>query len=175
MIFLTLLKISCTIKVYQSTINIPEAKISGIHFRNVQEHSNLSNDLSVCVRINFKRFDRDFCTKILDFGSFLWLHAPNTPGTWLGFGNYDKTNAYSNWILREPQNNDYDIWTVNTWHHFCMGYSKLKSEVQVVKVKIALILHFFTLKLSTCHFFLVVVFGLSVKVHRVTILQVNYI
>ena len=140
LIFLTLLKISCTLKVYQSTIKIPEAIISGIHFKNMKEYSKLSNNLSVCARLNYKRFDGDFCTKIVDFGpflkkSFLWLKAPNKPGTWLGFGNYGRANAYSNWILREPQNNDYDIWTVNTWHHFCMAYSKLESKIQVVKVK----------------------------------------
>ena len=146
-----ILTISCSLNVYQSTIKIPEAKISGIHFKTAKEYSNLSNDLSVCVRINYQRFDRDFCTKILDFGTFLWLNAPNKPGTWLGFGNYGKPNAYSNWILRELPNNDYDIWTVKTWHHFCMAFSKLDSKVQVAKVKNSNSTFCHTPTIKSCH------------------------
>ena len=132
---------------YKSTNKILEETLSGLHYKNEFKNITSMNNINICIRFNYKRLSPDTTsTRIFDIyqndktlsinkiaSSFLVLPA-RYPVTWFGFGLSHQEFSFSNWILGEPPDN-YMIWRVNRWHHFCLSFSKYRSSITIVKVK----------------------------------------
>ena len=72
-----------------------------------------SNSLTFCVRLNYKRLGEKsyvfFVESAQEGGEpFLWVKA-NYPNSWFGFGNFETSMAYSNWILNDPINEEFRL------------------------------------------------------------------
>ena len=61
------------------------------------------------------------------------------PSTWFHFGNQNRENARSNWIMKDLFRNSFLQWYVDKWHHLCISYDKKNNHIAVVKV----LLYFF--------------------------------
>ena len=131
---------SCfSLKLYKS--NLPflnESENSGLHYTNEHEGFTFSNSITFCLRFKYQRLFKD--PKILLIqephanNNFLMLNA-QYPHTWFHFGNVYYESARSNWILKDPVKNNFNIWYANKWQHLCISYSKLTSYISVVKVR----------------------------------------
>ena len=142
LILAALFSLTESIKVFRSTIEIPQETVSGIHFRNTDKVRTQNNSFTSCIRLNYGRFSPHKEAMIFNFDfsnhtfqttrPFLWVPA-TYPATWLGLGVPEKENHYSNWILMELPDN-YNVWITNAWHHFCLSFSKIRSSISVVKV-----------------------------------------
>ena len=131
---------SCALKIYHSTLPISSnSGVSGLKYKNEQNKDfDFDEGLTVCARFNYKKlggkawlFDFD---KQEGIGkSFLWFRIMY-PATWFGFGNYGGGKRYSSWALKDPRNNNYNIWYANRWHHVCIAFDKRRSHIAVIKV-----------------------------------------
>ena len=142
-LFFTILLVTAVqgIKVYRSTLDFLEEKLSGLHFLNSQNHSDFAQSFGLCLRFNFKRLGKSsditkpriiYIPSPYSKRNFLTLTA-EYEGAWFHFGNYERPNAYSNWVLFEPPDN-FKIWSANKWHHLCIAFEKSTSFVKLVKV-----------------------------------------
>ena len=46
----------------------------------------------------------------------------------------------SNWIMKDPKTNQFNIWYADHWHHLCICYTKATSSISIVKVSLLLCL-----------------------------------
>ena len=140
LVWLTILKISSSLVIFESDRVQNQQNMSGIHFQNTIGTVVSNNDLSVCARVNYYKlnpvqqkailFDFQVTHETSDsLEPFLWFFASYHPASWFGF------HRFANWVLRELPDN-YRIWTINIWHHVCLTFLKSKSKVVVVKVKV---------------------------------------
>ena len=143
-LFIAILIVSGTkgIKVYRSTVDFLDEKLSGLHFLNNQNPAKFSQSFGLCLRFNFKKLGKssDITKPTIIYipnphskKSFVRLRA-EYEGTWFHLGNYERQNAFSNWVLFEPPDNFYLIWSANKWHHLCFAFEKSTSFVTLVKV-----------------------------------------
>ena len=137
LLVLLLLNYSDSLKIYQSTIQIPDQQVSGLHFINEQYQVYFSNSFTICERLHYMRmakFNRQaiilYIPNYQSSRPFLSLSAEYL-GNWFHLGLYP--HAYSNWIIRELPDN-YNIWSSNQWHHVCLAFNKLYSSIALVKV-----------------------------------------
>ena len=128
------------LKIYKSTIPIEtDGGVSGLQYLNSGNNPNTFKDeFTICLRFNFKRLGPN--ARILSVDSpfssqkdYVWLIA-NYPNTWFGVGHmgHDE-NTYSNWVLLDP-NYKTNLWIANKWHHFCLSFSRSKSNIIAVLV-----------------------------------------
>ena len=135
---------SCfSLKVYHS---IPKNKgttgeESGFRYSE-QQNLNIGqitkNDLTFCIRFNYKTLDDILLFKFkpkISGSKFTYLHIVY-PKSFFGLGltNDDGKSVSSSWILKNPITNDFNIWFAFKWHHFCFAYESTKSRISVVKV-----------------------------------------
>ena len=56
-------------------------------------------------------------------------------------GNEEKgiePGYFSNWIMKDPKTNQFNIWYADHWHHLCIRYAKATSSIAIVKVSLSL-------------------------------------
>ena len=56
-------------------------------------------------------------------------------------GNEEKgiePGYFSNWIMKDPKTNQFNIWYADHWHHLCIRYAKATSSIAIVKVSLML-------------------------------------
>ena len=139
-VLFVIIQVSTCVTVYKSSLtSLKTDNISGLHYLKEPNQTTPSKSVSftVCVRINYKSLlDAHvlfFHNKQAPYNAFLWLPAMY-PTTWWGFGNFEKgKRAYSNWILKDPERNDFFTWTTTHWHHVCISYDKNSSVLSLVK------------------------------------------
>ena len=136
------LKFTNALYSYKSTLSLLEAnhKISGLHLLKNDElsNTNYSNSFSTCIRFNYNRLGIGNEARIFDYawpaGSarpFLYMYA-RYPQSWMSFGHYENPTAFTGLILSENQ--IYNIWATQRWHHLCLAFDKANWGIRIVKV-----------------------------------------
>ena len=127
--------------IYKSNLSLStELGVAGLHYlKRKDQDVTLTHSLTACIRINFKRLNRDGRARIFAIDNpaseedLLTLRA-QYPSTWIAFGNQERGEGYfSSWILKDPLTASYQIWSTNQWHHVCVAYAKASSRFTVVK------------------------------------------
>ena len=130
---ITALKAYRSIEVVNDTL--VKTRQHGLHYLKQNQTATFTNSVTFCLRFNYKRFgiwNEAVIWKIKEPG--LLILSARYPATWLHFGNNHRPNAHSNWVLQDPNTNDFNMWRMNTWHSLCIAYNKKTSHIAVVKV-----------------------------------------
>ena len=137
------------LKIYESNVaSKGENIITGLHYkRQGNENPVLTNSLTICLRFSLKRLGP------LNNPGHNWnpiplIVIPSSKTNWfLGIvagypqsrifldpnQNYGDT-SFINMILHDPDNDNYLIWKLYTWHQICFSYSEQNSQIRFVKV-----------------------------------------
>ena len=132
-----------SLKVYRSIEVVNDNSIKtrqhGLYYLKQNQTATFTNSVTFCSRFNYQRFAKGAEARIWEIkepGS--WVHfmfiSAQYPATWFFFGNNHIPNADSNWVLKDPITNDFNIWRMNTWHSVCMAYNKENSHIAMIKV-----------------------------------------
>ena len=132
-----------SLKVYRSIEviddNFIKTRQHGLHYLKENQTATFTNSVTFCLRFKYQQFAKGAEARIWEIkepGS--WVHfmfiSAQYPATWFFFGNNHRPNADSNWVLKDPITNDFNIWRMNTWHSVCMAYNKEKSHIAMIKV-----------------------------------------
>ena len=140
---LFLINSTLSVKVYRSidvvNDNFVKTRQHGLHYLKQNQTATFTNSITFCLRFNYQQFGKGAETRIWEIkepGS--WVHfmfiSAQYPATWFFFGNNFGQNAESNWVLKDPLTNDFNIWRMNTWHSVCIAYNKENSHIAFIKV-----------------------------------------
>ena len=134
---ITALKAYRSIRVVNDTL--VKTRQHGLHYLKQNQTATFTNSVTFCLRFNYQRFGDWHKARIWTIkepGSWVYFLVLNAqyPATWLLFGNNHRSNAHSNWVLKDPITNDFNMWRMNTWHSLCIAYNKKTSHIAVVKV-----------------------------------------
>ena len=141
-----LVSIIQTLSVFKSILNIENAKTipSGLHYRNPSKEVVEQHDFSACIRFRFKRLgitsaDARILTipnpKIIDNSRLFLKTYVRYGATWFDFGNYEKVNGFSSFVIGDVYKDDFQIWSIDRWHHVCLAFDKNNFKVIFVKVR----------------------------------------
>ena len=139
--FLAMAFILCqasSLKIYKSTqpMHIQKA-YSGLIYMPEMKNYTFSQSLTMCMRFNVMRLHVMIMHIANSDNRFFYL-KPDMKSTWLFFGNDGNTSrSYGSWVLQEDDS--FNLWKINHWHHFCFHYKNETGTMSVVKVKSKLI------------------------------------
>ena len=138
---LNLSNFSWSLKVYHSLLPIDsDSGLAGLHFlkQNQSAAVSFTNSLTYCLRFKYQKLgEQSYIWYIGAPGSWVYLMKLSAayPATWFHFGANYRENGYSNWILKDPIKNQFDIWYTNKWQHVCIAYDKVNNLLAMTKVK----------------------------------------
>ncbi len=101
-------------------------------------------DVSFCIRFNYKLLGRyEGRSRLITISSWrqdggdpewdlTWFGA-NYPFSFLGFGSPRQKGFYKSFLLRDPDESDFEIWSSNRWSHVCLAYQKSDGYLRIVK------------------------------------------
>ena len=147
MIFVVnLVSMTQTLSVFKSVLNMEKAKKvpSGLHYSNPSNKVLETHDFSACIRFNYKRLgitsaDARIITipnpKIVDLSRLFLKTYARYDATWFDFGNYEKVNGFSSFVIKNVYRDDFQIWSIDRWHHMCLAFDKKTFKVILVKVR----------------------------------------
>ena len=121
----------------------PGDPISGAHLITDPNNEVVINDLSICVRFNYKLLGdieksgtetkgrlvtiAEWREEGIDVkGEYVAL-AAWFPHSFIGFG------SGRTFFLRDPNRTDFEVWASNRWTHFCISYERKSGSLKFVK------------------------------------------
>ena len=66
-------------------------------------------------------------------GVLLWFGA-EYPTNFMGFGFPRRHDSYNNYLVRDGETGELDIWAPNRWSHTCFAYDHRTTHVRLVQV-----------------------------------------
>ena len=142
LILIALPLIAQGLRVFKSNIPVGiDDKVSGLYYKKpANSYHELSYSLTVCARFSFARLSKK-C-------QLFYFKKPNTSereflgvsirykesGSYPRFGDREEGPGYFfNWVLKDPETNEFNIWSTYRWHHVCFAFNKNTSHVAWVK------------------------------------------
>ena len=129
---------SSALKVYHSLLPVDsDSGLAGLHYLKQNQSVSFTNSLTYCLRFKYQKLgDQSFIWFIGEPGS--WVNSmilrAQYPATWFLFGPTYQHFGHSNWIVKDPITNEFDIWRTNNWHHLCISYDKVNNLLSMTKV-----------------------------------------
>ena len=141
--FLLLMINAIALKIYESIDRSKGEKIiTGLHYkRHGNENPILTNSITTCVRLNWKRLGKTNTVPLIIIPSsnktyFLDIDAGYPDSiVWLDIHNYGKPSTILKRLL-DPESNSNLIWKLYTWYHICFSYSEQNSQIRFVMVSV---------------------------------------
>ena len=127
-----------SLKIYHSIGS--ESGISGLKFINPNQNVASTNSLTVCGRFNYKKLGAESVI----FDNIIWLQM-RYPLTFIYFGDWREKNnpVYANYIVQNPNTQDFSVWYTNKWHHLCMAYDSKTNYITFVMVNLLVIINLY--------------------------------
>ncbi len=138
-----------TSKYYASTIPVtgPGTEESGLTLDTTTriDPEQLSG-LSVCLRFNLQRLAGSAGSANLG----LLIDWTDKTGDWrlmrfragyksslFAFGNNDTFGHVPSWVIRLKESEEYRLWYINRWHHFCFSYRARDNRLVFIMVRVS--------------------------------------
>ena len=129
---------SWSLKVYHSLLPVDsDSGLAGLHYLKQNQSVSFTNSLTYCLRFKYQKLgEQAFIWYIGAPGSWVYLMKLSAayPATWFHFGPTYQDMGYSNWILKDPIKNQFDIWYTNKWQHLCIAYDNVNNSLTITKV-----------------------------------------
>ena len=140
--FTCIFKVATFLKLYESIIPLGEKAWVGLHYMKPNDQKEFTeNSFTACTRFNYKLLGQWAASRIFSVGNGLWNStgiqdffsvSALYPLTWLILGYADAN--YFVWTLKYQEEDNFQIWKTNHWHHFCFAFDSKSSMVRIANV-----------------------------------------